>query len=116
MHRLRTACVKAKETLSTADYASIEVEVLAQGFDYQYIMQRTKLEDLCMDIFKKCMSCVKEVLKDSGSGGNKVTKDKVDEIVLVGGSTHIPKIQQMLTEFFDSKALNKGLNPEEAVV
>ena len=88
MHRLRTACVKAKETLSTADSAPIEVEKLANNEDYTYVMHRDKFEELCKDIFEKCLESVKIVIEDA-----KISKDKVEEIVLVGGSTRIPKIK-----------------------
>ena len=111
MQRLRTACEKAKIALSTADSAPIEVEVLAVGEDYRYIMQRTKLEELCMDIFKECLNSVEKVIKDSD-----ISKNQIDEIILVGGSTRIPKIKLMLTEFFDGKPLNKCVPPDEAIV
>ena len=88
MHKLRTLCVKAKETLSEAVTATIECEALADGEDYQTIIHRDKFEELCMDIFQKCLHSVEIVINDA-----KISKNQIDEIVLVGGSTRIPKIQ-----------------------
>ena len=111
MHKLRNLCVKAKETLSEAYSATIECKKLADGKDYKTSIHRDKFEELCMEIFQKCLHSVEIVIKDA-----KISKNKVDEIVLVGGSTRIPKIQKMLSEFFGGKALNKGVNPDEVVV
>jgi heat shock 70kDa protein 1/2/6/8 len=83
---------------------------LAEGEDFNTNISRAKFEELCMDLFRKCMPPVENVLKDSGLG-----KGQVHEIVLVGGSTRIPKVQQMLSDFFNGKVLNKSINPDEAV-
>merc|ERR1712227_438332 len=108
--RLRTQCEKAKRILSAAHQAPIECETLADGEDYNTNISRAKFEELCMDLFRKCMPPVENVLKDASVG-----KGQVHEIVLVGGSTRIPKVQQMLSDFFNGKALNKSINPDEAV-
>merc|ERR1740123_816080 len=110
LRRLRTQCEKAKRILSSAHQAPIECETLAEGEDYNTNISRAKFEELCMDLFRKCMPPVENVLKDSGVG-----KGQVHEIVLVGGSTRIPKIQSMLSDFFNGKTLNKSINPDEAV-
>merc|ERR1712159_59515 len=110
LRRLRTQCEKAKRILSSAHQAPIECEALADGEDYNNNITRAKFEELCMDLFRKCMPPVENVLKDSGVG-----KGQVHEIVLVGGSTRIPKIQSMLSDFFNGKSLNKSINPDEAV-
>ena len=110
LRRLRTQCEKAKRILSAAHQAPIECETLAEGEDYNTNISRAKFEELCMDLFRKCMPPVENVLKDSGIG-----KGQIHEIVLVGGSTRIPKVQSMLSDFFNGKALNKSINPDEAV-
>merc|ERR1712160_210260 len=110
LRRLRTQCEKAKRILSAAHQAPIECETLAEGEDYNTNISRAKFEELCMDLFRKCMPPVENVLKDSGIG-----KGQIHEIVLVGGSTRIPKIQSMLSDFFNGKVLNKQINPDEAV-
>jgi heat shock protein 1/8 len=110
LRRLRTQCEKAKRILSSAHQAPIECETLAEGEDYNTNISRAKFEELCMDMFRKCMPPVENVLKDSGIG-----KGQIHEIVLVGGSTRIPKIQSMLSDFFNGKTLNKSINPDEAV-
>jgi heat shock 70kDa protein 1/2/6/8 len=110
LRRLRTQCEKAKRILSSAHQAPIECETLAEGEDYNTNISRAKFEELCMDLFRKCMPPVENVLKDANVG-----KGQVHEIVLVGGSTRIPKVQQMLMDFFNGKALNKSINPDEAV-
>ena len=110
MRRLRTACEKAKRILSSATQAPIECEALAEGEDYNTNISRAKFEELCMDLFRQCMPPVENVLKDA-----EISKGQVHEIVLVGGSTRIPKVQQMLVDFFGGKALNKSINPDEAV-
>jgi len=108
--RLRTQCEKAKRILSSAHQAPIECETLADGEDFNTNISRAKFEELCMDLFRKCMPPVENVLKDSG-----LAKGQIHEVVLVGGSTRIPKIQQMLTDFFNGKTLNRSINPDEAV-
>jgi L1 cell adhesion molecule like protein len=110
LRRLRTQCEKAKRILSSAHQAPIECETLAEGEDYNTNISRAKFEELCMDLFRKCMPPVENVLKDSQVG-----KGQVHEVVLVGGSTRIPKIQSMLSDFFNGKTLNKSINPDEAV-
>merc|ERR1711998_758863 len=110
LRRLRTQCEKAKRILSSAHQAPIECETLAEGEDYNTNISRAKFEELCMDLFRKCMPPVENVLKDAGVG-----KGQIHEIVLVGGSTRIPKVQSMLSDFFNGKTLNKSINPDEAV-
>ena len=110
LRRLRTQCEKAKRLLSSATTAPIECETLADGEDFNTNISRAKFEELCEDLFKKCMPPVENVLKDS-----KIGKSEIHEIVLVGGSTRIPKIQTMLSDFFNGKSLNKSINPDEAV-
>jgi len=110
LRRLRTQCEKAKRILSSSHSTAIECEALAEGEDYSITITRAKFEELCMDLFRKCMPPVENALKDSGIG-----KGQVHEVVLVGGSTRIPKIQSMLSDFFNGKTLNKSINPDEAV-
>ena len=110
VRRLRTACEKAKRSLSSSTTASIEIDSLYEGTDFFTSITRAKFEMLCMSLFQKCMEPVQKVLKDSG-----VSKSSVDEIVLVGGSTRVPKIQELLTKFFNGKELSKSINPDEAV-
>merc|ERR1711957_535436 len=110
LRRLRTQCEKAKRILSSAHQAPIEGETLAEGEDYNTNISRAKFEELCMDLFRKCMPPVENVLKDAQIG-----KGQIHEIVLVGGSTRIPKVQSMLSDFFNGKVLNKSINPDEAV-
>lgn len=108
--RLQTALEKAKRTLSTATVANIEIDALYEGIDFSMTLTRAKFEDLCGDIFKRALAPVQKVLEDS-----KVSKSQVDDIVLVGGSSRIPKIQQLLSEFFNGKELCKSVNPDECV-
>jgi len=111
LRRLRTACERAKRTLSSSAQANIEIDALGQGgIDFNAVITRAKFEELNMDYFRKCMEPVEKVLKDS-----KLSKNQVHEIVLVGGSTRIPKVQELLSEFFNGKELNKSINPDEAV-
>jgi heat shock protein 1/8 len=110
LRRLRTACERAKRTLSSTTQAHIEIDSLFDGIDYNATITRARFEDLCMDQFKKCMDPVEKVLRDA-----KTSKGAVDEIVLVGGSTRIPKVQSMLSEFFNGKEPCKSINPDEAV-
>jgi len=110
IRRLRTACERAKRSLSSSPQAHLEIDSLYEGVDFNSVITRARFEDLNMDYFRKCMEPVEKVLKDS-----KLSKAQVHEIVLVGGSTRIPKIQDMLTEFFNGKVLNKSINPDEAV-
>ena len=110
LRRLRTACERAKRTLSASTQANIEIDSLFDGIDYNSVITRARFEDLNMDYFRKCMEPVEKVLRDS-----KLSKSQVHEIVLVGGSTRIPKVQDLLSEFFNGKELNKSINPDEAV-
>ena len=108
--RLKEHCEKAKRELSVLKEVQIEVEAIAKGKDLYLKLTRAKFEELCKDVFEKCKIPINEVLKDSNC-----FPQEVDEIVLVGGSTRIPKIQEMLSDFFYGKELNKRLNPDEAV-
>jgi len=110
MRRLRTQCESAKRSLSSSLVSPIEVDSLFDGIDYSARITRAKFETLCGPEFRACLNPVKKVLTDA-----KVGKSEVDEIVLVGGSTRIPKIQSLLSDFFNGKTLNKGINPDEAV-
>merc|ERR1712196_622663 len=110
LRRLRTACERAKRTLSASTQAHIEIDSLYDGIDFNATITRARFEDLNMDYFKKCMEPCEKVLRDA-----KISKAGVDEIVLVGGSTRIPKVQNMLSEFFNGKELCKSINPDEAV-
>lgn len=110
IRRLRTACERAKRTLSSTAQTSVEIDSLFEGIDFYTSITRARFEELNMDLFRKCMDPVEKCLKDA-----KIDKGQVDEIVLVGGSTRIPKIQQLLTDFFNGKELNKSINPDEAV-
>lgn len=111
VQRLRKQCENAKRTLSTQTSTTIDCEALAKGEDFSTTISRAKFEELNLDLFKKTLTPVTQVLKDSGMG-----KNDVDQVILVGGSTRIPKIQSMLSEFFAGKKLNKSINPDEAVV
>ena len=110
LKRLRIACEKAKRSLSSATQASIEIETLSDGVDYFTTMTRAKFEELNMDYFRGCIEPVERVLRDGG-----LAKNQIHEVVLVGGSTRIPKVQQLLQEFFNGKELCKAINPDEAV-
>ena len=110
LRRVRASCEKAKRALSAATQATVDIDALMEGEDLNVVITRSKFEDLCMDLFKKCMPPLENVLKDA-----KMSKSQIDEVVLVGGSTRIPKIQQMVQEFFNGKEPNKGINPDEAV-
>ena len=110
LRRLRSACERAKRTLSSSTQAHIEIDSLFEGIDFNSTITRARFEDLCMDYFKKCMDPCEKVLRDS-----KIAKNQVHEVVLVGGSTRIPKVQNMLSEFFNGKEPCKSINPDEAV-
>jgi len=110
LRRLRTACERAKRTLSTTATATIEVDSLCEGMDFNLTLTRAKFEDLCAHIFQKTMRPVEQVLSDA-----KMSKSQVDEIVLVGGSSRIPKVRELLSNFFNGKKLNQSINPDEAV-
>jgi len=110
IRRLRTACEKAKRTLSSSTQAHIEIDSLFEGIDFNTTITRARFEDMNMDYFRKCMEPVEKVIRDS-----KISKNNIHEIVLVGGSTRIPKVQSMLSEYFGGKELCKSINPDEAV-
>lgn len=110
MRRLRTACESAKRTLSSSTVANIEIDSLYEGIDFNSTITRAKFENLCDSLFRKTMEPVEQVIRDS-----KISKSNINEIVLVGGSTRIPKIQQLLTDFFNGKELCKTINPDECV-
>lgn len=110
IRRLRTSCERAKRTLSSSTQASIEIDSLYDGIDFMTTITRARFEELCADIFKKTMDPVEKVILDS-----KISKNNVDDIILVGGSTRIPKIQKLLSDYFNGKELCKSLNPDEAV-
>merc|ERR1719410_668137 len=110
LRRLRTACERAKRTLSSSTQAHIEIDSLFDGIDFNSTITRARFEDLCMDYFKKCMDPCEKVLRDA-----KISKNQVHEVVLVGGSTRIPKIQSLLSDFFNGKEPCKSINPDEAV-
>ena len=110
LRRLKTACERAKRTLSNSNSTTIELESLFEGIDFFSSISKARFESLCMNLFQKCIQPVTQVLQDAG-----VSKNQIDEIVLVGGSTRIPKIQELLSNFFNGKELNKGINPDEAV-
>jgi len=108
--RLRTACEKAKRNLSSSAQTTVEVDALHDGYDFSMSITRARFDELCMDLFKRCIDPIDQVLRDG-----KIGKSDIDEIVLVGGSTRIPKIQSMLQDYFNGKELNKSINPDEAI-
>ena len=108
--RLKVACERVKRTLSSSATASIELDSLYEGVDFNSTITRARFEELCMDIFRKTIEPVEKVLRDA-----KMDKASIHEVVLVGGSTRIPKIQTLLQDFFNGKELNKSINPDEAV-
>ena len=110
MRRLRTVCERAKRTLSSSANASIEIDSLYEGIDFYTSLTRAKFENICGDLFKQCISPIDKLLVDA-----KLTKTDINEIVLVGGSTRIPALQKMLSDYFGGKELNKSVNPDEAV-
>jgi len=110
LRRLRSACENAKRTLSASNSANIEIDGLFEGIDFASTITRAKFENLCDHLFKSTMIPVEHVLRDS-----KLSKNSIHEVVLVGGSTRIPKIQQLLSEFFGGKELCKSINPDECV-
>lgn len=110
LRRLRTACERAKRTLSAATTAKIEIDALFEGIDFYSDISRARFEELCSDLFRGTLRPVETALTDA-----KLDKSQIDEIVLVGGSTRIPKIQKLLSDFFSGKELCKSVNPDEAV-
>ncbi|KAJ4819709.1 Heat shock 70 kDa protein [Rhynchospora pubera] len=110
LRRLRTACERAKRTLSSTAQTTIEIDSLYEGIDFYSTITRARFEELNMDLFRKCMEPVEKCLRDA-----KMDKSTVHDVVLVGGSTRIPKVQQLLQDFFNGKELCKSINPDEAV-
>merc|ERR1711913_91857 len=110
LRRLRTACERAKRTLSASAQANIEIDSLFEGIDFYTSITRARFEELCSDLFKGTLEPVEKAMRDA-----KMDKASINEIVLVGGSTRIPKIQKLLQDFFNGKELNKSINPDEAV-
>lgn len=110
LRRLRTQCERAKRTLSSSTQATIEIDSLCEGIDFSITISRARFEEQMMDHFRSCLTPVEKVLKDSG-----IDKRSIHEVVLVGGSTRIPKIQQLISEYFNGKEPCKSINPDEAV-
>lgn len=110
LRRLRTAVESAKRTLSSCTEASLDIDALADGIDFSTKISRARFENLCADLFQQTMIQVEKALLDA-----KMDKTEIDEIVMVGGSTRIPKIQTLIKKFFDGKTLNLSINPDEAV-
>nr|AQL57189.1 heat shock protein 70E [Thysanoessa inermis] len=110
LRRLRTACERAKRTLSSSTQASIEIDSLFEGVDFYTSVTRARFEELCSDLFRGTLEPVEKSIRDA-----KMDKSAIHEIVLVGGSIRIPKIQKLLQDFFNGKELNKSINPDEAV-
>ena len=110
IRRLQSVCEQTKKTLSSSTVGNIEIDSLFEGIDYTSTITRARFEDICSDLFKKTFDPVENVLRDA-----KISKNNVDDIVLVGGSTRIPKIQTQLSDFFNGKQLCKNINPDEAV-
>ena len=110
IQKLKTEIEKAKRHLSSSLQATLEIDELEQGFDFKDTLSRAKFEELNLDLFKKTMAPVEKVMEDSG-----FKKSEIAEVVLVGGSTRIPKVQTLIKDYFNGKEPNKGINPDEAV-
>ena len=110
MRRLKSSCENVKKNLSSSTQASIEIDSLHEGIDFTASITRARFEELCGDLFRRLFEPLDKVLKDAS-----ISKSKIDEIVLVGGSTRIPKVQKYLSDYFNGKSLNKSVNPDEAV-
>lgn len=110
MRRLKTQCEKVKRTLSSSTSTNLEIDSLADGIDFFCPISRAKFEQLCDHLFKQCMEPMERVILDA-----KIDKSEINEIILVGGSTRIPKLQKLISDFFNGKTLNKSINPDEAV-
>jgi len=110
LRRLRTSCERAKRTLSSTAQTTIEIDSLYEGVDFYSTITRARFEEMNMDLFRKCMEPVEKCLRDA-----KMDKSTIHDVVLVGGSTRIPKVQQLLQDFFNGKELCKSINPDEAV-
>merc|ERR1712117_376853 len=110
LRRLRTACERAKRTLSASAQANIEIDSMFEGIDFYTSITRARFEELCSDLFKGTLEPVEKAMRDA-----KMDKSSINDIVLVGGSTRIPEVQKLLQDFFNGKELNKSINPDEAV-
>jgi len=110
VRRLRTACERAKRTLSSSTQAAIEIDSLFEGVDFYTSITRARFEELCSDLFRGTLDPVEKSLRDA-----RMDKTGIHDIVLVGGSTRIPKVQKLLQDYFNGKELNKSINPDEAV-
>jgi heat shock protein 1/8 len=110
VRRLHTACERAKRTLSSSAQANVEIDSLYEGIDFYTSITRARFEELNADLFRSTLEPVEKALRDA-----KLDKSSIHEIVLVGGSTRIPKVQKLLQDFFSGKELNKSINPDEAV-
>merc|ERR1712178_228528 len=108
--KLRREVEKAKRALSSVHQTHVEIESLFENIDLSETLTRARFEEINSDLFKKTLGPVKQVLEDSG-----LKKTQIDEVVLVGGSTRIPKVQQLIKDFFNGKEPNRGINPDEAV-
>merc|ERR1712127_392714 len=108
--KLRREIEKAKRSLSSVHQVKVEIESLIDGEDFSETLTRARFEELNNDLFRKTLDPVKKVLKDSG-----LKKSEIHEIVMVGGSTRIPKVQQLIKDFLNNKEPNRGINPDEAV-
>merc|ERR1712139_210214 len=110
LQKLRREVEKAKRALSSTHQTRIEIEALSDGVDFSETLTRARFEELNNDLFKNTLNPVKQVMDDGD-----MKKSAIDEIVLVGGSTRIPKVQQLIQDFFNGKEPNRGINPDEAV-
>jgi heat shock protein 1/8 len=110
VRRLKTACERAKRTLSSSQTTKVELDSLFEGIDFFTSITRAKFESLCMSLFQKVLDPIRKVLTDSS-----VSKSQIHDIVMVGGSTRIPKVQELVSNFFGGKELCNGINPDEAV-
>lgn len=110
LRRLTTACERTKRTLSTATQASIEIDSLIDGIDFNISLSRAKFENLCDALFRRTIAPLEQVLRDA-----KMAKNEIHEVVMVGGSTRIPKIRELVSNFFNGKKLNDSVHPDEAV-
>merc|ERR1739848_590008 len=110
LQKLRREVEKTKRALSSTHQARLEIEALFDGLDLSETLTRARFEEINADLFKNTLNPVKQVMEDGG-----MKKNQIDEIVLVGGSTRIPKVQQLIQDFFNGKEPNRGINPDEAV-
>lgn len=110
LRRLLTACERAKRTLSSSTQATLEIDSLFEGVDFYMSITRARFEELCSDLFRSTLKPVEKALRDA-----KLDKTHIHDVVLVGGSTRIPKVQKLLQDFFNGRELSKSINPDEAV-